>query len=475
MKPLNHLEIARLAEQVEKQFVAGRIQKIYMRGSHDLVFDVRCSGQNQWLLISLHPRFCRLHTLREKPEMPPAPSAFCMALRKHLGRGRIVRFESVSNERIIHLVVDSQERQFTLIAELFGASANAFLVGQDGTILDVLFPRRSAPRGLKIHATYNPPEKAKPREALDVRDFGPDAAAFLEEQAWRLFFEERRSRLESVIGRHKKRGAKYLTRLRSEREGLHNPEELRKNGELLSIHLNEVHRGMESLSVQDIYLEDAPERILPLDPKMDGPRNVEHYFRLARKTVRKLDDLRDRIARMEAAQNDLADLAAILSRAGTEEDLDRVQEQLVQSGLERKPTVGRKKGRIEPSGPKTFLSADGVKILVGRNAKQNEEVTFKRAKGNDYWLHVMGNSGSHVLVQMKKNESLKQETLLDAATLALLHSGLAKQGRGDVIYTRRKYVSRPKGARPGQVIYSQSKTIHVRIETKRVERLMKGS
>lgn len=82
---------------------------------------------------------------------------------------------------------------------------------------------------------------------------------------------------------------------------------------------------------------------------------------------------------------------------------------------------------------------------MGKNARENEELTCKFAHSEDLWLHAHGTPGSHVVVRLEKGMNPPPETLKDAATLALLYSDLKKSGKGEVIYTRRKYVRKVKG------------------------------
>jgi len=108
---------------------------------------------------------------------------------------------------------------------------------------------------------------------------------------------------------------------------------------------------------------------------------------------------------------------------------------------------------------------------VGRNAKENDELTFGLAKSDDLWLHARGTPGSHVLVRLQKGTDPPPETLCDAATLALLYSDLKKTGKGEVIYTRRKWVKKAKGQPAGAVIVTQEKTISFKLDSQRLAAL----
>jgi predicted ribosome quality control (RQC) complex YloA/Tae2 family protein len=110
-------------------------------------------------------------------------------------------------------------------------------------------------------------------------------------------------------------------------------------------------------------------------------------------------------------------------------------------------------------------------IFVGRNAQENDELTFGLAKSDDLWLHARGTPGSHVVVRLGKGGEPPVETLRDAATLALLYSDLKKSGKGEVVYTRRKWVKKAKGQAPGAVTITQEKSLHVSLDKTRLDAL----
>ena len=136
--------------------------------------------------------------------------------------------------------------------------------------------------------------------------------------------------------------------------------------------------------------------------------------------------------------------------------------------------TGKPAEKVERRPYRRYLSATGRPILVGRGSKENDELTFKVAKGNDLWLHVRGRPGSHVVVPMGKEEEPDQETLLDAATLAAHFSGERGERMADVAWTRRKHVRKPRGSPPGMVSVSGERGLLLRVEEERLKRLLGG-
>jgi predicted ribosome quality control (RQC) complex YloA/Tae2 family protein len=112
-------------------------------------------------------------------------------------------------------------------------------------------------------------------------------------------------------------------------------------------------------------------------------------------------------------------------------------------------------------GTRRYLSSDGFEILVGRTSKDNDQLTLKVAKPNDLWLHAADYGGSHVVVRNSTRKEVPHRTLIEAAQLAAWFSQAKKDPKVDVHYTERKFVSKPKGAKPGLVRLQRFKNITV--------------
>src|SRR5699024_396453 len=108
--------------------------------------------------------------------------------------------------------------------------------------------------------------------------------------------------------------------------------------------------------------------------------------------------------------------------------------------------------------PEQFMSSNGITIFVGKNNKQNEYVTQKVARQDDYWLHTKDIPGSHVIIRSNQPD---EDTLLEAAQLAAYYSQAGQSSSVPVDYTRIRYVKKPNGAKPGFVTYSEQKTLNV--------------
>jgi predicted ribosome quality control (RQC) complex YloA/Tae2 family protein len=221
----------------------------------------------------------------------------------------------------------------------------------------------------------------------------------------------------------------------------------------------------------DYFDEELPKLTIPLDQTKTPQGNMDDYFRKHRKHLAAERELHPRIEKeqkeMETQQRELTAI---------EQGTWQPPEKSPMSARTVSRTGGGKGRPQQHSGPfRRFTSSDGLAIYVGRNARENDELTFGVAKNDDLWLHARGTPGSHVVVRLEKGADVPPETLRDAATLALLYSDLKKSGKGDIIYTRRKWVKKAKGQAPGAVTVSQEKSVFVALDKARLVSLKERS
>ena len=239
-------------------------------------------------------------------------------------------------------------------------------------------------------------------------------------------------------------------------------------GELLKSRLGDVPKGASSVTVTDYFDPALLELVLPLDPAKSPRGNMDDYFRKYRKFLSAEKEIPPRLL---TAQAEAAALRESLA------SLDRGEELAVASSPPPSPLRGEGKGEGKSSRRPTarpfrrFATEAGDAIMVGRNSRENEELTFGLARSHDLWLHASGTSGSHVVLRLEKSAEIRKESLLDAATLALQYSDLRKSGQGEVLYTYRKHVRKPRGAKPGLVTVTQDKHLYAKLDLKRLQRL----
>jgi len=233
----------------------------------------------------------------------------------------------------------------------------------------------------------------------------------------------------------------------------------RQSGELLLAYQYQLKRGQTSFSAE--YDLDGPPLTIALDPALSPLENAQRYFEKYEKAKRARQNLPKLIKEVERALRYLNQLETDLDLATGWGEIGEVQEALQKEGLWRGP-----KRRPVPaqgrSSPMKLVSSDGMTIWIGRNSRQNEEVTFKRASAEDLWLHARGLPGSHVVIK-SGGLPVSAETLELAASAAAYYSKGRHEGAVEVIVTQRRYVTKIKGGKTGMVRLRQQTHPSVRV------------
>jgi predicted ribosome quality control (RQC) complex YloA/Tae2 family protein len=224
---------------------------------------------------------------------------------------------------------------------------------------------------------------------------------------------------------------------------------LKQSGELILAYQYTLRPGQTELKAQ--YDPDQPELAVKLDPTLSPLENAQHYFARYDKAKRALDDVPGLV---EETKNELAFLAQLetdLEFAMSWPEIDEVQQVLQAKGYwQGKPTK-----RIAGSGqsaPLKLVTPDGMVIWVGRNSRQNEQVTFGKSGGQDLWLHARGVPGAHVVIKFD-GRKIPDSVIEQAAALAAYYSANRGEGKVLVDVTRCMYVKKIKGGGAGMVTY----------------------
>lgn len=207
---------------------------------------------------------------------------------------------------------------------------------------------------------------------------------------------------------------------------------------------------------------------ISLDPGLTPVEQAQRMYKQAAKMERAANFIPQRRERLRRDLEFLAQLEHDLRQARNQPEIAAVRFELENAGLSpmSRPTgeKGRRsasnQGRKAPRGaaPLIFVGPDGLEILVGRNAQENELVTFTLAQANDLWLHARDAAGAHVVVR-SRGRAASEATLQLAAQLAAYHSERRGENAVDVIMAWRKDVSRVPGGRAGQVIVRREEVV----------------
>lgn len=263
-----------------------------------------------------------------------------------------------------------------------------------------------------------------------------------------------------VILNNIERCEKKLSRLAQVETSREELEKLRLYGEMLTTYACCVKRGSESVIV-DNYYDDPPSKLeIPLDPSRSSQENAARYFKKYKKAKTALEMSKVHMEEASSELNYFEGQLDNIDKCGTREEIAEIREELIALGYIGSDTKGRKKAmRKATSEPMKFEAADGTVVLIGKNNRQNDELTLRTAKPNEWWLHAKDIPGSHAIV---RTESEMPRDVLAAAAAMCAYYSKARSGENvPVDYTRRKYVKKPSGARPGAVIYTNQSTIYV--------------
>ena len=214
-----------------------------------------------------------------------------------------------------------------------------------------------------------------------------------------------------------------------------NSDKYRLYGELLTANIHLIQAGARSVEVVNYY--DGSNITIPLSEKLSG----------AKADITYLDSV------MQS-----------LEAASTEGELDQIKEELVETGYIRYRSKPGHKRNKQKQAPLEYRLSDGHHVFVGRNNKENDQLTTKTASRTDIWFHTKEIPGSHVILVTESGESLQDitaETIYEAASIAAYHSKGKDSDNVPVDYTLVKYVKKPSGAKPGMVIFTHNSTVYV--------------
>lgn len=245
-------------------------------------------------------------------------------------------------------------------------------------------------------------------------------------------------------------------------------DKLRIQGDLITANLYRMERGQTRLECENYYEAGAPTSI-PLDPLLTPQQNAAKYYKRYAKAKTAEKYLREQ---MDLARRDLEYLESVLAelaQAETEADYLDIRAELREAGFLKKQGRGKKE-KSRPAAPWEFCTSSGLRVLAGRNNRQNDKLTLKDADRRDLWLHTQKIHGSHVILRCA-GRTPSEEDIAEAAMVAAWFSQARESGNVPVDYTEVRNVKKPAGGRPGMVIYTTCRTVNVTPEEAAVERL----
>ena len=244
-----------------------------------------------------------------------------------------------------------------------------------------------------------------------------------------------------------------------ELEATYDRERLRQLGDILTANLHRITKGQTVVQAEDFYDEDMKTVEIPLSPILSPQQNAAKFY----KDYTRMKNAEKELTRqMEIGRDELSYLQSVLdelNRAASDQELEEIRQEL-QAGGYVKADSGKKRPKQGKLPPMRFVSTDGYPIYVGRNNRQNDELTFKLARKDDLWLHASKVHGSHVIISCG-GTTPPDDTVTQAAQLAAFYSETTAGQNIAVDATAVKQVKKVPSAKPGMVIYHTYRTVIV--------------
>ncbi len=228
-------------------------------------------------------------------------------------------------------------------------------------------------------------------------------------------------------------------------------EKYRVYGELLTAFGYSAEKGDKEITCNNYYTNEMI--TIPLDPDLSPIDNAKKYFDRYSKLKRTYEALTVQLEETHAELEHLESISNSLDIAVNEADLASIKRELTEAGYIRAHRQTGKKQRKEPvNKPLHYISSDGYDIYVGKNNYQNDELTFGYQGAGDWWFHSKEIAGSHVILRSKGTE-IPDRAFEEAAKAAAYYSKGKASGKVEIDYTELKNVKKPKGSKPGFVVY----------------------
>ena len=465
---MNQSLIQSVVEELRTALTGRFFGKIYQLTPLSFAFDFGLRGE--FLLVSVEPASPRLYLTRrrtrdlEKQSIPLAP--FGQIMRSKLAGAYLVEVSKDPLDRIVRFTfrIDDETHGIIfrrLVVQLTGRTADMLLLDELKRIVSVLREQTRA----HLNEIYEPPSRPLKEsiEALKLNDGAPSAqldAHFTTIDAARVFDSRAkvlRSRLTGAIRRQ--RTLKQNVEQDLARHG--NPEEHKRTGDLLLANVATAVRDGNKVRLTDYYADGAPVIEIEVDENRSLPDEAAIRFKQYTKAKRAGEEIAERLQQIDR------ETVALDRRLQKLDEIINARDEAALESFEKPapaPKVAAKKTGKAPeklSGVRRYLSTDGYEILVGRAARDNDNLTFRIAQPNDLWMHAGDYPGSHVVVRNPTRKEIPQRTLIEAAQLAGRFSQASDDAKVVIHYTERKFLSKPKGAAPGLVRLSRFRSITV--------------
>lgn len=263
--------------------------------------------------------------------------------------------------------------------------------------------------------------------------------------------------MERTMTTVKKRLERKLAGQKQELQTAEEREKLKRTADLITANLYAIKSGDKSVTLVDYFDPELPQVKVELDPMLSPQENAQKLFGKYTRLKRAEEALTRQIELGRQELEYVENVLYTLSAAGDAAQIKEIREELVQAGYVKPTEKGKRKPKPLAYAPREFTVEGGFTVLCGRNNRENDELTHRRAGKNDIWFHARNVPGSHAVLFTEGREP-SDEALCQAASIAAYFSSVANQPRVPVDYTLVRRVKKPQGAAPGMVNYFEFKT-----------------
>ena len=242
-----------------------------------------------------------------------------------------------------------------------------------------------------------------------------------------------------------------------ELEATYDRERLRQLGDIVTANIHRIIKGQTVIQCEDFYDEEMTVIDIPISPILSPQQNAAKFYKDYARMKNAEKELTKQIELGETELHYLKSVLEELNRAQTDAELEEIKRELQDGGYLRAES-GKKKVKQAKLQPMRFESTDGYPIYVGRNNRQNDELTFKLARKDDIWCHASKVHGSHVIISCGGTQP-PDDTITQAAQLAAYYSETTGGQNIPVDVTPVKQVKKIPNGKPGMVIYHTYKTV----------------
>ncbi len=416
---LNYVEINTLIKEIP--FTNSLIKKIIQPDYKSLILEIYNKIENKKLkiLISLNPSTTRFHITKKKFKKNTLKLRFSEFLKSKIQNGKIIKAFQMKNERIISLEILKKDI-IILFIKLWPSSPNIIATNQNFKILDAYYRN--------YESLSNQIKETNIKELL------------IEKYKKELIVLEKR--IESL-----KQQIKLIENIENERE----------KGELILLNINKIQKGLKEIDLLN-YKEEKIK--ISLNQSLSPKENALQYFKAYKKGKSSFNTI----------QNQLKDNLDKFNLIQSKITMLKVENFIPKEEYNQEETAIKKKEKTSKIG--LHFTSYGFEIIIGRNAKENDELLRHCVKGNDYWLHTRDYPGAYVFIKSQKNKTPCLDVLLAAGNLCVFYTKLAKKsGKADLYYTQVKNLRRVKNGKLGLVIPKAEKNLHIKLDENLIKKI----